>query len=346
MQISDRIIPATRDKKITDRKGPKSHTSVIIVNYRSWEKLTDCIRSFQCIERAKINLEIIVVDNCSNDGRLEAFSAAFPDVHFILNSGNHGFAHGCNTGAKAASGDYFLFINPDTLAQPGNIELLISAIADYPANSILSAHKITPGGKKERVERFFPDWLQLTGAGRALYRLINRKRLKMEFAMEKAVVFPDWVSGSVQFMRKETYYNLKGWDERYWMYYEDVDICMRARKIGGEIVLLQKISFFHNHGASSRANPGISALTKSEVYISRHVYINIHKQGLQCAAMQIFLVSKALIENAILALFSFLFFTNKKAKVRRLLLINLCHYYADAFRVKSWISPRSVCYKN
>ncbi|MGD9157056.1 MAG: glycosyltransferase family 2 protein [Desulfobacteraceae bacterium] len=319
--------------------------SVIIVNYRSWKKLEDCLNSLQCVDPSKVTLDIIVVDNCSDDSQFEAFAAAFPAVRFILNSGNYGYAHGCNTGAKAGLGEYFLFINPDTIAQPGSIELLLSKIKDYPLNSIISTLQITPKGKTERVERFFPQWLLLTGLGKSLYRLINHSRLRREFARDKEAVFPDWVSGSVQFMRKEAYISLKGWDERFWMYKEDVDICLRATKMGGKIVLLQKAGFLHNHGGSSRINTSISALTKSEVYISDHVYVSIHEQGLQRTAMQVFLVLRALFKNTVSALLSCLVFPGKRAKVHRLLLINLCHYYANALRVKSWISPRSVCYR-
>ncbi|MBN1905754.1 MAG: glycosyltransferase family 2 protein [Deltaproteobacteria bacterium] len=320
--------------------------SVIIVNYRSWEKLADCLRSLQCVNTSNINLDIIVVDNCSNDGKFESYATAFPTTRFILNTGNYGYAHGCNTGARAGRGEYFLFINPDTIVRPGSIELLLSTIKDYPPNSILSALQITPKGRIERVERFFPKWITLTGTGKTLYRFINRSRLKREFAKEKAVVFPDWVSGSVIFMRREAYLHLKGWDERFWMYSEDIDICKRAAKMGGKIVMLQQASFIHNHGGSSRINTGISALTKSEVYISSHLYISIHKQGLSRTAIEVFLVCRAFIKNTILALLFCLVFTSKKAKVQRLLLVNLCRYYANALRVKTWISPRSICYKD
>jgi GT2 family glycosyltransferase len=266
-----------------NKTGPNerfSIISVIIVNYRSWEKLADCLRSLQCVDASNIHLDIIVVDNCSNDGKFDTCAAAFPTVRFILNTGNYGYAHGCNTGARAGKGEYLLFINPDTIVRSGSIELLLSTIKDYPPNSILSALQITPKGRIERVERFFPQWITLTGTGKSLYRFINRRRLRREFSQEKSVVFPDWVSGSVIFMRREAYHNLTGWDERFWMYSEDVDICKRAANLGGKIVMLQQTSFIHNHGGSSRINTGVSALTKSEVYISSHVYISIHKQGL------------------------------------------------------------------
>lgn len=338
------MVSAETENK-SGHKGRRSLISVIIVNYRCWEKLADCLRSLQCVDTSKIILDIIVVDNCSNDGQFENYASAFPTARFILNSGNYGYAHGCNTGARAGTGEYLLFINPDTIVRPGSIELLLTTINDYPPNSILSALQITPKGKIERVERFFPKWILLTGTGKSLYRFINRGRLRRAFSKEKAVVFPDWVSGSVIFMRREAYINLKGWDERFWMYSEDVDICKRAAKMGGKIVMLQQTSFLHNHGGSSRINTGVSALTKSEVYISSHLYISIHKQGLQRTAMQLFLVLRALIKNTILALLFCLVFPNKRAKVQRLLLVNLCRYYANALRVKSWISPRSFCYQ-
>lgn len=319
--------------------------SVIIVNYRSWERLADCLKSLDCVDPSKITLDIIVVDNCSNDGQLETFSETFPNVRFLSNSENYGYAHGCNTGAKAGSGQYFLFINPDTIVQPGSIELLLSTIDDYPVNSILSTLQITPKGTKERVVRFFPKWMLLSKLGKTLYRLINSRRLKREFSEDKPIVFPDWVSGSVIFMKKEAYFNLKGWNECFWMYSEDIDLCKRATELGGKIVLLQQTSFLHNHGGSSRINTGVSALTKSEVYISGHVYISIHMQGLQHIAMQVFLVGRALVNNTISALLSCLVFPNKRAKVQRLLLINLIRYYINALRVRSWVSPRSVCYK-
>lgn len=105
-------MPGTKIK--TGYNENNCHISVMIVNYRSWAKLADCLRSLQCIDTSKITLDIIVVDNCSNYGQFETFSATFPAVRFILNSGNHGLSHGCNAGAKAVLGQYFLFINPDT----------------------------------------------------------------------------------------------------------------------------------------------------------------------------------------------------------------------------------------
>ena len=79
--------------------------SIVIVNYKSWNDLKDCLQSIITINSSKFTLETIVVDNQSNDGRLEEFKTLFPSILFIENSGNNGFANGCNLGASNAKGN-------------------------------------------------------------------------------------------------------------------------------------------------------------------------------------------------------------------------------------------------
>ena len=89
--------------------------SIVIVNYKSWNDLKDCLQSIITINSSKFTMETIVVDNQSNDGRLEEFKTLFPSILFIENSGNNGFANGCNLGASNAKGNYLFFLNPDTI---------------------------------------------------------------------------------------------------------------------------------------------------------------------------------------------------------------------------------------
>ena len=88
--------------------------SIVIVNYKSWRVLAECLNSFNQYT-PKLNYEIIVVDNDSQDEELEPFSQKYPQVNFIKNTGNNGFAHGCNLGADNAHGKFLLFLNPDTV---------------------------------------------------------------------------------------------------------------------------------------------------------------------------------------------------------------------------------------
>ena len=88
--------------------------SVIIVNYKGGEKLAQCLSSLQCVSDNRFSFEVIVVDNQSNDGTLDSFILQYPEFRFFLNSGNNGFANGCNLGATKSVGKNLLFLNPDT----------------------------------------------------------------------------------------------------------------------------------------------------------------------------------------------------------------------------------------
>ncbi|MDN4503024.1 glycosyltransferase family 2 protein [Alteromonadaceae bacterium BrNp21-10] len=320
--------------------------SAVIVNYRSWDKLGLCLKSLINTKYTAVKLEVIVVDNCSDDGRLATYEDSFPTVNFILNKGNYGFANGCNTGANKASGKYLLFVNPDTEIPAGVIDKLSETITTYPPYSIVATQKRTQSGKYERVERYFPRWYTLTGLGKAIHRLVNRQQIKNDFAKDKDVVFPEWVSGSMIFIRRTDFEQLGGWNEKFWMYSEDVDLCKRATDAGGQIALLQKLYIIHNHGGSSRINPVTSALTKSEVAISRHVYLAEHQSGLGLIAIQTLLVIKSIIKAALIAIVSLIAFSHPKAKVSRLLFRNLISYYVNALMNRSWLSSRSRQHKN
>ncbi|MDU0353456.1 glycosyltransferase family 2 protein [Paraglaciecola aquimarina] len=318
--------------------------SIVIVNYRSWDKLGRCLSSLLELEVVQINLEVIVVDNYSNDGQFQNISQQYPQVNFIENTGNHGFSSGCNLGAKDAKGEYLLFLNPDTEVRMDIFTPLLANIKNFPPNSILATHKKDSYGKYERVERFLPRWYIYTGLGRAVHRLVCNRKIKQDFAKDKKIVYPDWVSGSVMFIRLNDFRALAGWNENFWLYGEDVDLCQRAQNNGGTIALLQDVSIIHNHGGSSRINPATAALTKSEVFISRHIFIAEHFKGINQLLMQAFVLTKSIIKTALIALLSLLIFKHLKAQASRVLFGNIIRYYINAAIKGTWISPRSVNY--
>lgn len=101
--------------------------------------------------------------------------------------------------------------------------------------------------------------------------MLNKNRIANDFAKNRTIVYPQWVSGSVIFIRHYDFKQSGGWNEQFWMYCEDIDLCKRASSRGGKIALLQNVDIIHDHGGNSRINLVTTALTKSEVYISRHV---------------------------------------------------------------------------
>jgi hypothetical protein len=155
------------------------------------------------------------------------------------------------------------------------------------------------------------------------------------------VLFPDWVSGSAMIIRKDIFKNLHGFDEDFWMYSEDVDICKRATDSGGKVVFFSDIIIEHNHGGSSRIDLRTTAVTKCEVQISRHVYICKHKTGIEKILMHSFLIADNLFTGLIAAIAGLIFFI-PKLFVRIPVFLNLTSYYCRVAYRESWISPRSV----
>jgi len=100
--------------------------SIIIVNYRSWKRLSACLKSIA--QQGYDDVETIVVDNFSNDGEGEYFSAKFPQVKFIMQNINGGFAQACNKGSEHATGDWFLFLNPDTVLDKPVLKTLLEKV--------------------------------------------------------------------------------------------------------------------------------------------------------------------------------------------------------------------------
>lgn len=315
--------------------------SVIIVNYKSWDPLQQCLNSLQLKDYKKLNLEVIVVDNCSKDNRLEEFSKQNTGILFVENTGNNGFANGCNVGAKFSSGKQLLFLNPDTIANEEALFQMSTNLQNNPNHGIVSCKQITSEGKEERYIRLFPSFTRLFGITRAIDRKFS-KRYKELKETTNSVVFPDWVTGAVVCISKEEFDSVVGWNEDYWMYYEDVDLCKKIVDKGLQIALLKEVSVVHDHGGASRINVTTSSLTKSEVLISRHIYINNHFTGLKKYVSQILLVTETVISKVFFGVLGIVFFFIPKLVVQRLLCKNMVLYYFQCLKRGSWLSKRSM----
>lgn len=315
--------------------------SIIIVCHNGWEQLDKCLDALDSFTGENFKTEVIIVDNKSDDDAIYKTKKRFPKFRFINNKINGGFANGCNMGAGNASGEFILFLNPDTVAAESEIENLLRIAEQNPEFKIVSCRQVNNSGKENIAYGPFPTMFNLTGFQRAIFgsRMSEVRRLKSE------VRFPDWISGSVVLIKNETFKKLDGFDEDYWMYYEDVDLCRRVRDIDGEIAFCSNITIEHNHGGSSRINLKTTSLTKTEVLISRHVYISKHKIGFARIIIQIFLVTNNLISGCIMALPGLVLFFIPKVFSRTLIYYKLIRYYAGSLFRLSWISPRSVNFR-
>jgi len=317
--------------------------SIIIVNFRGWKRLSQCLDSLNVIEDSRFLHEVVVVDNDSDDGMIDSFRQLFPKFTFILNDGNFGFANGCNLGAKNSHGSYFLFLNPDTIVTAEALFVMLTEARIRKPYSVISCCQIKENGSEERPFGSFLSPFNLTGWLRAFNKIILLRKEK-QFTQCEKYLYPDWVSGSVIMVSKETYKGLTGWDDDFWMYFEDVDLCRRARFKNGDIVLMKTVCVEHNHGGASRINKQVTALTKTCVNISRHIYISKHETGWRSFYMQSFLVINNVLLGLLPAIFGIVLFFVDDLNVITRTYFQLISYYLNVLKSGTWLSTRSLNY--
>jgi GT2 family glycosyltransferase len=229
------------------------------------------------------------------------------------------------------------------------VEKLLNIARENQSFGIVSCRQVNENGKESIASGPFPMLWNLTGFQRSIFggRNSNDSGRKPQAAHRvPEISFPDWISGSVVLIRKEIFREINGFDEDFWMYFEDVDLCRRIRNLDLEVAFCKNVTIEHNHGGSSRVNLKTASITKTEVHISRHLYISKHKTGLDRIAIQTFLVINNLISAGLMALLGLLFFFVPKLFARTLIFFRLIRYYVGSVFRLSWISPRSVNYHN
>ncbi len=318
--------------------------SVVIVNYKSWGILAKNLDLLTSYDFEKIDFEIIVVDNCSNDGGLQAFVVKYTSVQFVENEDNWGFAHGCNLGAKHSKGEMLLFLNPDTLAPQESLERMFW---EYKANPEIGILTCKQSEKASSYQKIAPSIYTLFGPQRSLYKLLNSSKFKETNCQtcNCNIVFPDWISGSVVMISREWFDRVGGWNTDYWMYSEDVELSKKVKDAGGLLALLCNVNIVHEHGGASRINIETSALTKTEVIISQHVYIQNNFSEIQKVLSHILLIINTLFFKGILGAFGLVMFFLPKAKVQTLILKNCLKYYFSALKNQTWLSSKSYNFR-
>lgn len=318
--------------------------SILVVCYKGWDRLNRCLNSLSRFKGGKFSYEVIVVDNNSCEETIYHLEKQFSAFKFIHNKVNGGYANGNNLGSRHAKGEFILVLNPDTEASETEVEKLLLTARAHPEYNIISCRQINENGKETTSTGEFPRFGNLTGFQRSFSQLFRSVRTKLNDTKGESVISPDWISGSVVWMRRDLYQSLNGFFEGFWMYYEDVDICKRVSTGGGKIIHLNNVTIEHNHGGSSRINLKTASITKTEVHISRHLYISRNMKGFERLFIQAFLVVNNLISGAIMASAGILLFFIPKIFLRTMIFCRLTEYYIRSFIRNSWISPRSVLF--
>jgi GT2 family glycosyltransferase len=314
--------------------------SIITVNYRSWGHLENCLGAL-FDGAGSTEFQVIVVDNHSADGRLDEYRRRFPQVEFIESDRNGGFSHGCNLGARTARGDQLLFMNPDVLATPAQVRELSAALRRNPDIAILSSVQLDAAGRRQKAFDVFPELWTWFKPLKALLRVVLPRRYPDPRKEHHAALDCDWVSGSLLLIRREHFDALGGWSEDYWMYMEDCDLCYRARSRGLRVAFVPQPVFIHVHGGASRRTPAITALTKIETTISKHVYVRRHSRGLRSFLNHAIVATTTLLPQLLYGLVDLLTLHRiGSLKTRARTLAGLLAYYLGAPWRRGWCSSR------
>ncbi len=272
--------------------------SIIIVNYRSWVPLAKCLDSI--LNQNKINPKILVLDNNSNDNVFSDFKKKYKSVEWVKNNENLGFAKACNIGSKKVKSKWILFLNPDTLIPENCFENLINKVQGS-ENEIISIRQLNEKGIDTHAYGIFLNLYSINGVFRFIYRLfygLSKKAnsIKLSFS-------PDWISGSFMLIKRKDFIKIGGWDENFWMYYEDMDICKRAKKFGISTKFYNDLYCYHFHGKSSRVDLETKIKSKSEVIKSSFIFINKHYTGIYRKILTFLVYFSKAIELIILSPF-------------------------------------------
>ena len=233
--------------------------SVIIVNYNVKELLEQCINSVLTASK-NLSAEIIIVDNNSFDGSVEYIKSKFssnPAVKIIASPLNLGFAKANNLGAKEAKGDYLLILNPDTIMQEDTLEKCLEFYKQNENTGALTCKLILPNGKLDLAcRRSFPT------PSVAVYRMLGLSKLfpksktfgkyNLTYLDENKTYEVDAIVGAFMLIKKDVYQKIKGFDEEYFMYGEDLDLCYRIKKSGRKIYYYPETSIIHYKGESTK----------------------------------------------------------------------------------------------
>lgn len=249
--------------------------SVIIVSFNVREHLDQCLSS---LERRRESIEAVVVDNCSSDGSVEMVRSRHPWARVVESPGNIGFARAVNLGFSMVSTPYAVFLNPDSVVIGDALEKAADFMGSHPSCGIAGCRVLGGDYEIQRSARGFPDFsTPFFGRTSLLSRFfpsnsLTRRNLPASW-QGKSSERVDWVSGACMMVRSEVFKALGGFDENFFLYWEDADLCRRAIDLGHETWYLKDPTVLHFTGRSSVKSPCRST---AEFYKSAFRYYRKH----------------------------------------------------------------------
>lgn len=231
--------------------------SIIIVNYNVRDLVDNCIASIYKSNNASHNIEIFLVDNNSVDGSAEHIEIAYPDVRVIRNDKNLGFSKANNIAIKQATGKYVLILNPDTVLEEGTFGKLIDFAESHENTGAVTSKLILGSGKLDPAcKRSFPKLSVALPRILGLSKIFPKSRFfgkyNLTYLDENETAEVEAICGAFMFIPKKVLDETGYFDEDYFMYGEDLDLCYRIKKKGYKIFYFPSVTTIHFKGESTR----------------------------------------------------------------------------------------------
>jgi N-acetylglucosaminyl-diphospho-decaprenol L-rhamnosyltransferase len=243
-----------------DGPGPGPHeradgVAVVVVNYESGPALARCVARLRQQDPA----ELVVVDNGSRDGSLDELRRRVPDIEIVDPGANLGYGAAANRGAAATSAPALLVCNSDLEVSPGSLAALTAVLDGRPDCGVAGPLIRDADGRRYPSARRFPSMID--AAGHALLGLFapdnrfTRSYHLADLAVGSAPREVDWLSGACLLLRRGAFDEVGGFDESYFMYAEDVDLCWRLARAGWKAAYVPSAEVTHLQGVSTEAHP-------------------------------------------------------------------------------------------
>jgi len=247
--------------------------AVAIVNYNTREHLRACLTTVQ----PEAPSEMVVVDNASSDGSVEMVQANYPRVILCANKVNLGYGPAANQAVARCTTKYALLLNSDTLLQPGALQALAAYLDSHPRAAIVGPRLVNPDGTPQVSCYPFPTPLNTFLGNTTLSRLISyvpalRDHYLPTWPHTSARVVP-WVKGAALALRREAFEAVGGFDESFFMYSEETDLCFRLSAAGWQVYFAPVTTVVHTGAASTtqlRTDMAVQFFVSLRKFYQRH----------------------------------------------------------------------------
>ena len=265
--------------------------SIIIINYKVKEYIIPCIESIYKHTSKSLRYEILVIDNNSNDGSIDAIKSQFSEVKIYENTENIGFSKAVNQGAETAIGKYIFILNPDTKLIEDSISILFTFLEKNETVAVVGPAIVTESGIKQQSYWKEPTLINTILSIYHLDFLNYKKNYRNEIGDKTLLV--DSISGGAFFVQKDVFQNLNGYHPNlFWM--EDIDFCTKVRKLDNKIIYYPETKIIHYGGKSAEKNLHIAI---SNQLLSKIKYFKLHHSGIETIILTVAILFIALIKS-------------------------------------------------